>query len=146
MWWWIQKYSQVLEQVVQGSGAVTIPGSIYEMCNCGTKGHGIVIGSVGKADGWTWWSRGSFPTCVIPWFWEIANFQVSVLPWAEKHTKYGISNKLTLKILVQISDLVRNSSNLVPDSGQLTVLQEQSRKPERLHPCYLHLKITKQNS
>lgn len=35
-----------LEQAAQGSGRVTIPGGIQEMCRCGTKEHGLV-GSVG---------------------------------------------------------------------------------------------------
>jgi len=32
---------RALEQAAQGSGAVSIPGSVQKRCGCGTSGHGL---------------------------------------------------------------------------------------------------------
>jgi len=34
-------FGQALEQAVQGSGGVPIPGDVQKTCRCGTLGHGL---------------------------------------------------------------------------------------------------------
>lgn len=40
-----------MEWAACGRGAIPIPGGIYELCECGTKGSGLVIG-FGRSDWW----------------------------------------------------------------------------------------------
>lgn len=43
--WPSNSYDSILEQAAQGTGRVTIPGDIHEMCRCGAEGCGYY---------WTW--------------------------------------------------------------------------------------------
>jgi len=36
-----QKEWSGIEQAAQGSGGVTTPGGVQEVCRCGTSGHGL---------------------------------------------------------------------------------------------------------
>jgi len=36
-----ERVGQALDQAVQGSGGVPIPGRVQKMCGCGTSGHGL---------------------------------------------------------------------------------------------------------
>ena len=38
----LRNSGQTLEQAAQGSGGVTVPGDIKEICRCVNEGHGLV--------------------------------------------------------------------------------------------------------
>ena len=46
----LRKSGEALEQAAQGSGGVSIPEGVQEMCRCGTKGQGLV-GNMGNIGG-----------------------------------------------------------------------------------------------
>lgn len=38
-----RKGGQAQEQAAQGSGGMTLPGSLHKMCRCGAQGHGFGV-------------------------------------------------------------------------------------------------------
>ena len=53
--------------ISQGSGGVTIPGSVQEVSGWGARRYGLVACGSNGNDSWTRWSCRSFPTL---WFYD----------------------------------------------------------------------------